>query len=265
MHLQRRPQSASPATSGNYRGLYTSYGFLPTKEQPQLAAAQQPQTTLPEVAATTFGPAEKNKQKHPLLARPQTAGPLPNRPVGWDTLQPPLFTNQASPALAAPAPSPERPPSPLGASGLPVGSVHSRDGFASTQQLWHIAMGGHEGGPGVGVAAGMKLAVAKAQVVELSGELADCKGALQSAEARVRSETALKLEREAQVLDLKEQLKIRGWNLAEKSKVRQKKEVTTGSACHFHPCVLTWLDALSCTLPGAARSGRGQRALGGRG
>lgn len=226
MHLQRRPQSASPATSSHYKGLYTSYGFLPSKEQPQLAATQQPQSAqAPQRGPATFGHPEKTTKKHPLMMRPQTAGASPNRPAGWGTLQPPLFTDEPTAAAAAAAASEELS---VPNDQLPVGSAHQHDGFSSAQQLWNIAMGIQEGSqtsggtgaaPGSGVAAGMRLAVAKAQAAELSSELEECKEELAAAGALARDEAALKEKYQVEVLDLKEQLKIRAWNLAEKTKV----------------------------------------------
>jgi hypothetical protein len=65
----------------------------------------------------------------------------------------------------------------------------------------------------------MRLAVAKAQAAELSSELEECKEELAAAGALARDEAALKEKYQVEVLDLKEQLKIRAWNLAEKTKV----------------------------------------------
>ena len=243
MHLQRRPQSASPATSSHYKGLYTSYGFLPSKDQPQLAATQQPHSAKAQrgPAATTFGQSEKMTKKHPFMVRPQTAGASPNRPAGWGSLQPPLFTDEPS-ASAATAPEDFTAPH---SDQLPVGSAHQQDGFSSTQQLWNIAMGiqegsqtsgGASGAAGSGVAAGMRLAVAKAQAAELSNELEECREELAAAEVQAREEEALKEKYQVEVLDLKEQLKIRAWNLAEKTKVREeytKENTWQGSARPF--------------------------------
>ena len=76
MHLRPRPQSASPAASST-KGLYTPYGFLSDKEQPQQGGLTVGATTLGGVGGPG-GIAERRSLNRPHSAVPRTSTPATN-------------------------------------------------------------------------------------------------------------------------------------------------------------------------------------------